>query len=155
MSGPGSAIERVAVLGLGKVGLLAAELLHDSGFSVLAYDQRSASKEVSRFERRSVDVADLAALRPELEQVDAVLSCLPYSLNTGVAETAHGLGIHYFDLTEDVPTTARIRELAGSSRGLMAPQCGLAPGFVGIVAASQVEGLDRCRSIRMRVGALP
>ncbi|MCP3987443.1 MAG: L-lysine dehydrogenase, partial [Actinomycetia bacterium] len=155
MSGPGSAIERVAVLGLGKVGLLAAELLHDSGFSVLAYDQRSASKEVSRFERRSVDVADLAALRPELEQVDAVLSCLPYSLNAGVAETAHGLGIHYFDLTEDVPTTARIRELAGSSRGLMAPQCGLAPGFVGIVAASQVEGLDRCRSIRMRVGALP
>ncbi len=155
MSGPGSAIERVAVLGLGKVGLLAAELLHDSGFSVLAYDQRSASKEVSRFERRSVDVADLAALRPELEQVDAVLSCLPYSLNTGVAETAHGLGIHYFDLTEDVPTTARIRELAGSSRGLMAPQCGLAPGFVGIVAASQVEGFDRCRSVRMRVGALP
>ncbi|MCP3989912.1 MAG: L-lysine dehydrogenase, partial [Actinomycetia bacterium] len=44
---------------------------------------------------------------------------------------------------------------AGSSRGLMAPQCGLAPGFVGIVAASQVEGFDRCRSVRMRVGALP
>jgi saccharopine dehydrogenase (NAD+, L-lysine-forming) len=37
----------------------------------------------------------------------------------------------------------------------MAPQCGLAPGFVSIVAASQVAQFDTCRSIRMRVGALP
>ncbi len=150
----GSSIERVAVLGLGKVGLLAAELLHDSGFSVLAFDQRPVTKS-SRIESRSVDVADLVALARELGQVDAVLSCLPYHLNVGVAETAHELGIHYFDLTEDVSATARIRELAETSQALMAPQCGLAPGFVGIVAASQVEVFDRCRSIRMRVGALP
>ncbi|MGO8550118.1 hypothetical protein ACC732_36600, partial [Rhizobium ruizarguesonis] len=38
---------------------------------------------------------------------------------------------------------------------LMAPQCGLVPGFVGIVGASLADGFDRCRSIRMRVGALP
>ena len=37
----------------------------------------------------------------------------------------------------------------------MAPQCGLAPGFVGIVGASQIALFDKCRSIRMRVGALP
>ena len=65
------------------------------------------------------------------------------------------LGIHYFDLTEDVPTTDAIQELAKTSKGVMAPQCGLAPGFVGIVAASQMREFDRCRSIRMRVGALP
>ncbi len=37
----------------------------------------------------------------------------------------------------------------------MAPQCGLAPGFVGIVGASQIASFDKCRAVRMRVGALP
>lgn len=148
-----STLSRVAILGLGKIGALAAELLHDAGFAVTAYDQRESTD--SRFATKSVDVADLAALRAELTTADAVLSCLPYHLNIGVAETAHALGIHYFDLTEDVETTRRIRELATTSKALMAPQCGLAPGFVGIVAASQAESFDHCRSIRMRVGALP
>ena len=37
----------------------------------------------------------------------------------------------------------------------MAPQCGLAPGFVGIVGAHLAEQFERVRSIRLRVGALP
>ena len=37
----------------------------------------------------------------------------------------------------------------------MAPQCGLAPGFVGIVGADLISKLDECRSCKMRVGALP
>jgi len=54
-----------------------------------------------------------------------------------------------------VPTTKAIIELSTNSKGLMAPQCGLAPGFVGIVGASQIAVFDSCRSVRMRVGALP
>jgi saccharopine dehydrogenase-like NADP-dependent oxidoreductase len=153
-------IRSIAVLGLGKVGHLAARLLADSGFEVIGIDQRVASLIEQRASGEpirivgSVDVAS-PALEDELGSVDAVLSCLPYHLNIGVAEIAHRLGIHYFDLTEDVPTTERIRELAQTSTGIMAPQCGLAPGFVGIVAATQSVAFDRCRSIRMRVGALP
>ena len=145
------------MLGLGKVGLLAARLLNESGFDVLGIDQRPAPPDESFATLGSVDIdpAVSNALVDSLGSVDAVLSCLPYHLNIGVAETAHQLGIHYFDLTEDVPTTERIRELAADSRGVMAPQCGLAPGFVGIVAAIQANSFDRCRSIRMRVGALP
>jgi saccharopine dehydrogenase-like NADP-dependent oxidoreductase len=37
----------------------------------------------------------------------------------------------------------------------MAPQCGLAPGFVGIVGADLARQFEHCRAIRMRVGALP
>jgi saccharopine dehydrogenase (NAD+, L-lysine-forming) len=37
----------------------------------------------------------------------------------------------------------------------MAPQCGLAPGFIGIVGAHLAGGFERLRSIRLRVGALP
>ncbi len=91
----------------------------------------------------------------EFGRVEAVLSCLPYHLNVDVAKAGHGAGIHYFDLTEDVPTTKAIFEMSATSKGLMAPQCGLAPGFVGIVGASHAAAFDKCRSIRMRVGALP
>ena len=89
---------------------------------------RSAAR-ISPTERR---------LHDDLAGVQAVLSCLPYHLNRQIAEVAHELGIHYFDLTEDVATTKSIIELSATAKGLMAPQCGLAPGFVGIVAAVAV-----------------
>lgn len=147
-------IRSVAVLGLGRVGALAARLLHSIDVEVHGHDARAGLPD-EPFAQHVTDVTDQAALRAALGEVDAVLSCLPYHFNMAVADIAHDLGLHYFDLTEDVPTTTHIRELAETSRGVMAPQCGLAPGFVGIVAASLVERFDRCRSIRLRVGALP
>ncbi len=152
--GPAPRIDSIAVLGLGKVGLLAARLLHDAGLTVRAHDVQPTSSD-EPFAVVPLDVTDTTALEAALGAVDAVLSCLPYEFNRGVADVAHRLGRHYFDLTEDVPTTEHIRKLAATSDRVMAPQCGLAPGFVAIVAASQVERFDRCRSIRMRVGALP
>lgn len=146
-------ISKVAVLGLGKVGHLAAELLNGSGFEVTAFDNRAGV--VAPFAIRPLEVADPAALRAALEGQDAVLSCLPYALNKGVSSVAHALGLHYFDLTEDIPTTQHIRGLAADSRALMAPQCGLAPGFIGIVGAHLASQFDSVRSIRLRVGALP
>lgn len=144
---------KIAVLGLGKVGHLAAELLHDAGFDVTGLDAREV--EGTSFTTRVVDLTDTAGLAGVLAGQEAVLSCLPYALNIGVSSVAHGLGLHYFDLTEDVPTTKHIRELAKTAKGLMAPQCGLAPGFVGIVAADLAAQFDKVRSIKLRVGALP
>jgi len=146
--------KNIAVLGLGNVGTLAARLLHDSGFSVTGFDQRPARKPLP-FAVSNADITSPDVLAAEFAKVDAILSCLPYRLNIVVATAAHKAGIHYFDLTEDVPTTNAIIELAKSSKGLMAPQCGLAPGFIGIVGASHIAMFDRCRSVRMRVGALP
>jgi saccharopine dehydrogenase-like NADP-dependent oxidoreductase len=143
---------KVAVLGLGKVGHLAAELLAASGFDVTGVDARKAD---TPFASRVADLTDAAQIKAALTGKQAVLSCLPYHLNKVVASIAHDLGMHYFDLTEDVPTTRHIRELAKTSKGLMAPQCGLAPGFVGIVGAHLAEQFDRIRSIKLRVGALP
>ncbi|MDM9627338.1 saccharopine dehydrogenase C-terminal domain-containing protein [Rhizobium sp. S152] len=145
---------KIAVIGLGKVGRLAATLLHEGGFEVTGVDAQLPVGGVP-FQTRTGDIADPAFVRELLGSVEAVLSCLPYHLNIGLARAAHAAGIHYFDLTEDVPTTNFIIDLSKTARGLMAPQCGLAPGFVGIVGASLADGFDRCRSIRMRVGALP
>lgn len=147
-------MKSIAVLGLGKVGRLAAQLLVDSDFEVIGVDAAANPKEFPH-EVVAVDVTDAATLGEIFGRVDAVLSCLPYHLNIGVSNVAHANGIHYFDLTEDVPTTNHVRELAKTSTGLMAPQCGLAPGFVGIVGADLIAKFDECRSCRMRVGALP
>jgi len=147
-------LERIAVLGLGKVGKLAACLLHDSGFDVVGYDAGQLPAELG-FPCRLLSVDDASALEQALSSRQAVLSCLPYHLNAGVARVAQRLGLHYFDLTEDVPTTLLIRELAETADGVMAPQCGLAPGFIGIVGADLVNRFERVRSLKLRVGALP
>ena len=87
-----------------------------------------------------------------------MLSCLPYQLKRRWRRRRTRLGIHYFDLTEDVPTTDAIIELSKTAKGLMAPQCGLAPGFVGIVGASLAAQFDNCRSMphaRRRAAAEP
>lgn len=147
-------IQNIAVLGLGKVGTLAAKLLHEADFNVTGYDMHPP-RETLPFLVKNTDIASPEALEAEFKTVDAVLSCLPFHLNTEVAKAAHAAGIHYFDLTEDVPTTKAIIELSKTSKGLMAPQCGLAPGFIGIVGAAHIALFDSCRSAKMRVGALP
>lgn len=147
-------MKKIAVLGLGKVGALAAQLLHDLEFEVTGIDVHVDADKFP-FTVRALDVADKKTIADLFGSIDAVLSCLPYHLNIAIAKAAHASGIHYFDLTEDVPTTKAIIELSETSQGLMAPQCGLAPGFVGIVGADLIAEFDTCRSCRMRVGALP
>jgi saccharopine dehydrogenase (NAD+, L-lysine-forming) len=147
------AFNRVAVLGLGKVGALAAELLAEAGFAVIGIDAHEAKSSI--FSTTTADLSEASAIQNALKEQEAVLSCLPYHLNMNVASASHALGIHYFDLTEDVPTTQHIRALAKTARSVMAPQCGLAPGFICIVGAHLAEQFEQTRSIRLRVGALP
>ena len=147
-------LQKIAVLGLGKVGTLAARLLHQGDFDVTGFDSREPREKLA-FSVQTADLGSDDGVRAATRGFDAVLSCLPYRFNKRIAAAAHAEGMHYFDLTEDVPTTEAIRELSRTSRGLMAPQCGLAPGFVGIVGAAQVAAFEDCRSLRLRVGALP
>ncbi len=146
-------MKNVAVIGLGKVGSLVGTLLSDV-FTVTGLDRQQPAAEVP-FDVVTGSVTDAAQLRSFLGGKDAVVSCLPYNLNLPVAEAAHALGIHYFDLTEDVPTTTAIRDMAKTSKGVMAPQCGLAPGFIGIVGADLYNRFTKLRDVELRVGALP
>ena len=86
-------IKRIAVLGLGRVGTLAATLLHETGFDVVGFDVQPPHDKVPfRVTRKSV--ASEKAARALLGDFDAVLSCLPYHLNLGIATAAHRLGLH-------------------------------------------------------------
>lgn len=146
-------IKKVAVLGLGKVGRLVAELLMESGFEVIGIDRFKPNK--GRIKFLEGDVADKKFLQKTLVKFDAVVSALPYSLNKEVVTICHGNAIHYFDLTEDVPTAEYIQSLSKSAKAVLAPQCGLAPGFIAIAGASLAKNFVELRSIELRVGALP
>jgi len=145
-------MEKIAVLGLGKVGTLVATLLHESGFEVTGID--TAAKK-QKFKTLKTSVTGYKTLLKTLKANDAVVSCLPYHLNDNVVKAAYEAGIHYFDLTEDVPTSEYIKKLSKTAKGVMAPQCGLAPGFIAIAGASLTKGFSKLRSIELRVGALP
>lgn len=148
-----SRIDSILVLGLGKVGSLMASLLQETGFSVVGADiETNGSK---AFPVKQLDVSDFDMVGKVMTDFDAVVSCLPYSFNLGIATQASKLGVHYFDLTEDVATTKAIIDMSKGSKAVMAPQCGLAPGFIAIVGASLANKLDKIRSIKLRVGALP
>lgn len=146
-------INSVIVLGLGKVGHLVAELLHRTGFKVTAADLHGQPPRP--YSTTRIDVHDRENVTRKVEGHDAIISCLPYHFNLEIARIAHHKGIHYFDLTEDVSTTREIRELSKTARTVMAPQCGLAPGFIAIVGASLAANFDKIRAIKLRVGALP
>ncbi|HMS24227.1 MAG TPA: saccharopine dehydrogenase C-terminal domain-containing protein [Acidimicrobiia bacterium] len=146
-------INKVAVVGLGKVGSLVASLLHFDGADVTGFDQ-TPPRDLP-FGTQAVDVANIEALGKVLVGFDAVVSCLPYFLNTNVAKVAMANKVHYFDLTEDVEHTKFIVENSASSSTVLVPQCGLAPGFIGIVGASLMREFESVRSLELRVGALP
>ena len=146
-------IDSILVFGLGKIGALVATLLHETGFKVTGTDLQI--REEFPFAVEILDVGSRTALQKIMPGFDAVISCLPYSFNLAVAGIAGELGIHYFDLTEDVPTTQAIIEMSKTSAAVMAPQCGLAPGFIAIIGASLASRLEKIRNIKLRVGALP
>ena len=145
--------KRIAVVGLGKVGSLVASLLHHDDVECVGFDQNVSDDHP--FQAVAVDVTDTQALTNALQGFDAVVSCLPYFLNTEVAKIAMANKVHYFDLTEDVPHTKFIIENSESSPIALVPQCGLAPGLIGIVGASLMREFDSVRSLELRVGALP
>lgn len=147
-------MHRVALFGLGNVGALAGAILQEAGFVVVGFDKHIHRDDLP-YETVETDLTDPASLQKALMGFDAVLSALPYALNPQVAQVAYDNGLHYFDLTEDVSVTKKVRELAKTSDALMVPQCGLAPGFISIVASHLAEQFDTVRTIRMRVGALP
>lgn len=158
-----SALRPLLVIGAGKIGQVVADLLAGSGdYAVMLADRDDTAfrslREGSRVRPLVLDVADRGALAQALggpQRPFAVLSAAPYHLTLTIAEAARAGGVHYLDLTEDVATTQRIRTLAEGAHSAFIPQCGLAPGFISIVAADLAARFDRLDSVRMRVGALP
>ena len=153
-------MKHIVVVGAGKIGATIAEFLGGSGDYAVTVVDRSP-QQLDRLEttvatsKIAVDIADGDALRAILAGKFAVLSAAPYHATRSIAEAAKAAGAHYLDLTEDVASTRAVKQLASGARTAFIPQCGLAPGFITIVASDLASRFDQLQDVRMRVGALP
>jgi len=150
----------VVIAGAGKIGSAIALMLAQSG----SYDVTLIDKDEANLVKIAphhalttthVDIGDSATLMKLLAGKFAVLSALPFHLTLSLAEAAQAVGIHYLDLTEDVATTKRIEKLAQKGQAAFIPQCGLAPGFISIIAHDLAQKFEKLDTLRLRVGALP
>jgi saccharopine dehydrogenase-like NADP-dependent oxidoreductase len=153
-------MRKVAVIGAGKIGSTIVDLLGGSGaYEVTAIDRSAAQlsglNPRTAAHRRSLEIEDPAALTQELKGCFAVVNAAPYHLTTRVAQAAKKAGAHYLDLTEDVASSRVVHDLAADAQTAFIPQCGLAPGFITIVAADLARTFDELHDVRLRVGALP
>lgn len=158
-------MNRVLVLGAGKIGSLIACLLNQSGrydvhlgdMSLEAPTHLVDSLKLERVTPCLLDVRHPDAVGTYLaaHRFDAVLSSLPYFCNPTVAGLALTHRLHYFDLTEDVEVTNQIKVLSAGATHAFMPQCGLAPGFISIVAHELMTHFETLETVKMRVGALP
>ncbi len=153
-------MKEVVVIGAGKIGgAIALMLAATDDYRVVVADRDQQL--LAKIDRHpaitvaTVDIADGNALVDVLTGKFAVLSAAPFNLTGKVAEAALKAGVHYLDLTEDVATTKKVEELARTAGTAFIPQCGLAPGFISIVANDLAKRFDSLDSVRMRVGALP
>lgn len=158
-------MHQVLITGAGKIGSAIACLLAETGdYDIHLADQHFHGDDVLRLTKAlpniktiELDVRDKSAVADFLKQhpKQAVISSLPYFLNVHVAEAAREHNLHYFDLTEDVSVTSAVKKISQDANTAFVPQCGLAPGFISIVANSLMKKFDSVDSSQLRVGALP
>ncbi|WP_426240357.1 saccharopine dehydrogenase C-terminal domain-containing protein [Pararhizobium sp. DWP1-1-3] len=156
----GPTMKNIVVIGAGKIGSTIARLLAHSGDYQVTLADRSA-EQLAMIEKHDaisvaeIDISDSAAMVSLLTGKFAVLSAAPFHLTIAIAEAASKAGVHYLDLTEDVESTRHVKAIAETANTAFIPQCGLAPGFISIVANDLASRFDTLDSVRMRVGALP
>ncbi len=168
-------MKKVLVLGGGKVGKSVAELLLALGrgnYSITLADREQANLDearanIDRLKSRiphaiecrmvRIDASDRSAVRTLLKGQDYLICMLPFDLVAGIAEDANELGVHYFDVTEDVETTDRVAAIAkrGTPKVALVPQCGLAPGYIAIASYDVARHFSEIHELTLRVGALP
>jgi saccharopine dehydrogenase-like NADP-dependent oxidoreductase len=152
-------MQNVLVIGAGKIGATVGALLASAGYRVTLTDRSDAV--LDRVERHQniryapLNVENSANLLVLLNDQFAVINAAPFHLTLRVAEAARAARTHYLDLTEDVASTQRVKELAEGASTAFIPQCGLAPGFVSIAAYDLAKRFEMLDSVRLRVGALP
>jgi len=155
----------ILILGAGKIGSLIGTFLaeteeytvHLGDIETHSNQQRTSQNPTAPITHTVLDASNGEALEHYVNehQPDAVISSLPYYCNPTVADVARKNNIHYFDLTEDVEVTERIEQISQGSEKAFVPQCGLAPGFISIVANELMHHFDTLETVKMRVGALP
>jgi len=156
-----SKLKKIVVLGLGRIGGAICELLcKNKNYQISGADinAQAVKKYAKSFTTHIIEINNFdQSLKVLLKGQDVVLSALTFNENKLIAQSALEYGCSYFDLTEDVNCTRAIKEIAKKAKPgqVFMPQCGLAPGFIGILAYSFEKYFDKLDTLKLRVGALP
>lgn len=154
-------MENILIAGAGKIGSTIAHLLSHTGryrvFLANLSTRHLQDHTDPKIHLIDVDVLDKERMSAvfKTHKITAVLSALPYFCTITLADFAKAFNLHYFDLTEDVDATAHIQSLAKNADKAFVPQCGLAPGFINIVANDLMQQFDSLDTVKLRCGALP
>lgn len=158
-------MHRVLIVGAGKIGPLIAVLLASTkDYEVHLADINIESSYLTRIIAKvptiklvQLDATDNEQVKNFLQKnsMQTIVSSLPYYCNIAIAKLAKEFNLNYFDLTEDVRTATTVADLANYVKGVMVPQCGLAPGFISVVANDLMKRFSAIDTVKMRVGALP
>lgn len=154
-------MHRTLIAGAGTIGSLIASILVNSGdYDVYLVDNNIAHINLPSHPNLCIDQLDVtnaSKLRDYLRhnQIEITIASLPYFYNTYIANAAADLNLYYFDLTEDVAVAAKVKELAKDTQKAFVSQCGVAPGFINIVANHLMLQFDKIKAAYLRAGCLP
>ena len=160
-----------AILGSGMQGTAAAydlakfaEAEHILMGDISLEQAKIASDRVNQLIGRQVcepheaNAMDAEGLAEFLQEVDVIVSCLPYWMHPHVAKVAIETITDMVDLggnTDITMQTLALDEQAKSAEITLVPDTGLAPGLVNNLGLYMVENLDECDSVKLYCGVLP
>lgn len=151
----------ILVAGAGQIGSLLAQLLAAGGYNVHLVDSNADNFTKIAHLPNLTTVAMNVQSGQDLElyiknhSVEALVACLPYYCNFFIAEMAARCHCHYFDLTEDVHTVSAVQELALGKTQAYVSRCGVAPGYINILAHHLMRNFEKLDSVKLRAGCLP
>lgn len=158
-------MHNLLIAGAGKIGATIARMLADTNeykIWLTDIDLQHVNPDTRQFTHANLtleqlDVSDKASANAFIQKhaIHTIISCVPYHSIMAVATLAADNQLFYFDLTEDVQAATKIKKLAEGAEQAFVPQCGLAPGFIDIVANTLMQFFDEINDVKLRCGALP
>src|SRR5579862_6650286 len=107
-------MQKILILGAGKIGSLVAFLLaHSNDYEVYLSDisietdfLKNLTKQTSKLELIKLNAENDTEIKNFLREhkINALVSCLPYFRNQKLVKIARELNVYYFDPTEDIET---------------------------------------------------
>ncbi len=130
-------------------------LLADADYERAARAARAIAQNVRPVQ---LDVNDHEQVAATIRGSNVVVGAVSYAVNVELSRCAINEGAHFCDLggNDDIVRQQLSLDAEAKARNvLVAPNCGLAPGLIGILAMEGVRECDTVERVAMRVGGLP
>jgi lysine 6-dehydrogenase len=158
---------KVFVLGCGMMGrAIAYDLARFSDFEEITMGDAngkvlSSAKKFLKGTKVKVvkaNALETKTMKTLFQNVDVVISAIPYQFNFTLAKTAVETHTHFVDLGGNntiVQKEKTLNSQAKTNSVTIIPDSGLAPGLVSIITRDIVDHMDTIDYVKLRVGGLP